>query len=156
MASDSVKVLVEDGADLARGINGSDAFGDEVKAAAILRQGQSPSIASAAVGIGLWNVLKPRANRDLPKVFVLALTDSEALAFDARGVTIDETDYYVTVKAGPLARWPRSTLSVERTKKGVNANVALHVGGETILCSSMAEETLDALEAELATRAAAS
>jgi hypothetical protein len=149
MASDSVKVLVDSGADLARGMNESGKFSGQIEAAAILRQGQSPSMASAAIGIGLWNVLKPRAKRDLPRLFVLALVGSEAVAFKARSMTVNDEDYYVTVWNDALETWPRSVVKIERTKKGIDTNLAIHVGGETILCSSQADETLDALEAAL-------
>jgi hypothetical protein len=149
MAGVSIMITVEAGGDIARGMSESVSFPDEIKAAALLRQGSAPSVASAAVGFGLWKMLRPRTKRDLPRVFVLAVTESEALAFKARGVGNDEGDYFVTVWAEPLGSWPRSEVSLQAGPKGLNRNVVVELAGERVPCSAQADETLEALETEL-------
>jgi hypothetical protein len=149
MADVSIMIRVDSGGDIARGMSESGSFPDDIKAAAILRQGSAPSMASAAVGFGLWKMLKPRTKRDLPRVFVLAVTESEALAFKARGVGNDDSDYFVTVWAEPLGSWPRSEVTLHAGPKGLNRNVVVELAGERVPCSAQADETLEPLEAEL-------
>jgi hypothetical protein len=152
MADESIMVGIEAGDSLATEMNQSASFPSGIEAAALFRQGRAPSIAGAAVGYGLWNLLKPREKRDLPRTFVLAITESEAIAFRGRGVgSEDSGDYWVTVWSEPLGTWPRSGITIERGPKGMSTNVLIDLGGERITCASQADELLEDLGAKLGT-----
>ena len=110
MAGDSIKPLVRSGEDLATALNAAGWLSDEVKAAAILRQGHSPSMLATISGVGLLGMLRGRSDQELPRTFVLAVTGSDACVFRARGVTVDETDYYVTIWSDRIASWPRQSV----------------------------------------------
>jgi hypothetical protein len=151
--ADSIRPLVKSGDDIARALNEAGWLPGVVKGATILRQGHSPSYLAATLSFGLM-VLKPRASKTLPRTFVLAVTDNEARAFKARGVTIDDTDYYVTIWPEAAASWPRDQVRVEPAKAGITENVDIRIEGtgETIPCASQADETLEAVLAELGPR----
>jgi hypothetical protein len=148
--ADSVKTQVIGGGDIARVMNEAGWHDGQVRAAAILRQGESPSMTSAVVGVGLFKLFKGRAAKDLPRTFVLAITPDSAFVHKARGVSHDDSDeYLVTVWPDVLRTWPRDGLTIERGEKGINTNAILRAGGEEIPCSAQAEEPFKALEAEL-------
>jgi hypothetical protein len=148
--ADSIKPLVKSGDDLARALNDAGWLPGAVKGATILRQGHSPSYLAATLSFGLM-MLKPRTSKALPRTFVLAVTDTEARAFKARSVTVDDTDYYVTIWPDAVASWPREQVTVEPAKAGITANVDIRIEGtgETIPCASQADETLEDVFAEL-------
>lgn len=107
--------------------------GDEVLAASIVRQGESPSMMGVATGLGLLKLLKRKGAKELPRVFVLAATADRLIAFDARGVGEDDHDtYHVTIKPGEIASWQRSEASVRDSKDGITANAVLLVNGAEV------------------------
>ena len=105
----------------------------EVLAAAIVRQGESPSIAGVATGLGLLKLLKRKGAKELPRVFVLAATADQVHAFDASGIGTDDHDtYHVTIKPGGLASWSRAEVTMRDTKDGMTPNAVLLVNGREI------------------------
>jgi hypothetical protein len=154
MAADSIKPLVRSGDALTRALNEAGWLPSEVKGATILRQGHAPSFLATTLSFGLA-VLKPRASKALPRTFVLAVTESQVSALKARGVTVDETDYYVTIWRDEVQSWPRAQVAMEPAKGGIEDNVTIRIEGipEAIPCAVQAKETLGAVIAELGTRA---
>jgi hypothetical protein len=105
----------------------------EVLAAAIVRQGESPSIAGVATGLGLLKLLKRKGAKDLPRVFVLAATADQVHAFDASGIGSDDHDtYHVTIRPGEIASWPRSGVAMRDSKDGITANAVLLLNGSEV------------------------
>src|SRR5215204_3197968 len=157
MASETIRPLVREGDDLARAIEEAGWLPGEVKAAAIFRQGHSPSMLASVVGIGLIAMLRKPAG-DLPRTFVLAATAGRVSGFRARGVSHGEgsdADYYVTIWPDEVAGWARELVHLERAKKGIQVNATILVEGESgaraIPVTSQADETVEALLAELQT-----
>jgi hypothetical protein len=148
-----IKPLVNRPGDLIRALEDAGWMSEEVRAAALLRQGHSPSMASAMMGHGLVSLLKPRAARELPRTFVLALTAREVVAFKARGVTHGEgsdEEYYVTIWSEPVARWSADEVGIEPAKKGIDVNAIVRLRGtREIPVSEQIDGTLGGLVAGL-------
>ena len=150
MAVDSIMAQVIKGDELANAMNRAGWHDGQVRAAAILRQGESPSMASAMIGHGLLKLLKGKGAKDLPRVFVLGVTSDTAVVHKARGTgSEDSSDYFVTIWPEQLKSWPRDQVSIELTKKGMNLNCVIHAAGEDIPCGAQADETLQALGEEM-------
>lgn len=131
-------------------------LGAPVRAAAVVRQGHSPSLVATAIGYGLISLLKPRPRRDLPRTLVLAATAERVVAYRARCVTHDEDDLYVTIWPDELASWPRGSVTVETAKQGMNENATLRIAGQAAIpVGESAEGTLAALSGELGSSPAA-
>jgi hypothetical protein len=130
-------------------------LGGPVEAACMVRQGHSPSMAMAFLGVGLLKLLKPRAAKDLPRTFVLAVAADQVVAFDAgahsRGEAARAT-YHVRVDSDKLASWPRDQVTMAAAKKGITSNAILHLPGaavEVTVPNGRAEEAFAALVAAL-------
>ena len=86
--------------------------GEDVIAAGQLRQGRKPSMAAMMTGTALFDVLRPRRSKSVPKGFVLALTPNRALAFACTGVADDEDgENYRVVVRKQHGSWPRESVS---------------------------------------------
>jgi hypothetical protein len=156
MAVDSIMVQVVKGDELAQAMNQAGWHGGEARAAALLRQGESPSMASAMIGHGLLKLFKGRAAKDLPRTFVLAVTADTVYVHKGRGSgSEDSSDYFVTMWPEELKSWPRDQVSIEMTEKGMNLNCVIHAAGEDIPCGAQADETLEDLVAEMSGQAPA-
>jgi len=151
--AERIKPLIDRPDDLIRALDDAGWLSEQVTAAAVLRQGHSPSMASAMMGHGLVSLLKPRAAKELPRTFVLAVTPGVVAAFKARGVTHGEgsdEEYYVTVWPEPVAKWSPDTVRIEPAKKGIDANATLRLEGtREIPVSEQVDGSLDRLAAEL-------
>jgi hypothetical protein len=119
----------------------------DVEAASIVRQGHSPSMAAAMVGVGVLKLLVPRPAKDLPRKFVLAVTPSRVIAFDAsshgRGRDDSTDTFHVTVHPGEIGSWSRSDVSMRADDGGMTQNATLTLSGKEIPCAvpaSHAEE----------------
>ena len=130
-------------------------LGGPVEAACTVRQGQSPSIASAMVGVGVLKLFKSKGAKELPRTFVLAVTADRVVALDAgghsRGEGASET-YHVKVDSDEKGSWPRDQVRMTFAKKGMNSNAILHLPGsdvEVTVPDGDAEEAFDALVATL-------
>lgn len=150
MSETTVKPLVETPAALVGALNEAGWLSEEVRAAAVLRQGHAPSLLAAAIGHGLVSVLRPRRYKALPRTFVLGATANQLVGFRARCITHDEDEFYVTIWSEPEAAWPRDLVAVEQAKKGISANATIRVQGQgEIPVTESAEGHLEALIAEL-------
>ena len=87
--------------------------GEEVLAAGQLRQGHKPSMTAMMTGTALFEVLRPRRSKALPRGFVLALTPTRAVAYACIGVSDDEdgTNFHVVVRGKERGSWPRDAVS---------------------------------------------
>jgi hypothetical protein len=148
-----VDVLSEDA--FRRALSESGWLGGEVEAACMLRQGESPSMTSAMIGIGLVKLLKRKGITDLPRTFVLAVAADRVVAFDAGAYKEGEDSsavYKVSIKPGPVGSWPRDQVSMIPSKDGITSNAVLHLDGTEMPCAvpdSDAEGAFSELEAAL-------
>ena len=127
---------------------------EEVLAASIMRQGESPSIVGVATGLGLLKLLKRKGMKELPRTFVLAATASRVAAFDAAGTGSDEErTYTVTISPGTLASWAREGVSMRPAKDGMTSNAVLVIEGReapVAVPNGLAEDAFAELESLLA------
>lgn len=61
--------------------------GEEVIAAGQLKQGRTPSMAAMVTGAALFEVLRPRRSKSLPKGFALAVTANRGPNMDGEPET---------------------------------------------------------------------
>lgn len=88
--------------------------GEEVIAAGQLKQGRTPSMAAMVTGAALFEVLRPRRSKSLPKGFALAVTANRVVAFSCLGVgEEDGENYHVVVRGSERGSWPREGVSFE-------------------------------------------
>jgi hypothetical protein len=128
--------------------------GGPVEAASMVRQGHSPSMASAAIGIGLFKLLSRKGAKDLPRTFVLAVAGDRVVAWDAAGKgEKDSNRYTLTIKPGEIGSWPRDQVSMAPAKKGITSNATCSLAANEIELSvpdGKAEPAFDKLVAALA------
>jgi hypothetical protein len=128
-----IRIASETDGSLKLALNDKRLLDEPVLVAGQLRQGKAPSMAAMIVGWALIEVLRPRRYKPLPRHFVLALTESEAVFFKASGGS-GESDrtYVVNIHEKVAARYPRSAVSIadipegERSKGGI-----MSVNGDT-------------------------
>ena len=153
MAGDKIKLVVYDADSIRAAMNDAGWLGGDVQAAGILRQGHSPSMLSTAIGIGALKLLKPRAEKDLPRKFILAVTSDRVVAYDAnshgRGEGSDET-LHVTINPGEVGSWGRSQITMRSADKGITANGMLVIDGREIECAAPDGQADDAFAALIA------
>jgi hypothetical protein len=142
MAGDKLKVVVDRGSSadsFYAAMNEAGWLGGGVEAAALLRQGHSPSMLGAATGVGVLKLLKPRAAKELPRKFVLAVTGDRVVAYDAdshgRGEKSD-SELHVTINPDEVGSWERSQVSMRTAEKGITANGDLVIDGREIPCAA--------------------
>jgi hypothetical protein len=127
--------------------------GAPVEAASMVRQGHSPSIASAAIGVGLFKLFGSKGAKELPRTFVLAVAGDRVVAFDAGGVSEEDSNRYtLTIKPGELGAWPREQVAMAPAKKGMTANADCVLGDKEVRLSvpdSTAEPAFEKLVATL-------
>jgi hypothetical protein len=104
--------------------------GEEVLAAGQLRQGRKPSMTAMMTGTALFEVMRPRRSKAVPRHFVLALTPTRAVAFPCIGVSDDEdgTNFHVVVRGKERGSWPREAVSFS----GEPLDGTLHLAGERV------------------------
>jgi hypothetical protein len=110
----------------------------DVDAACLVRQGHSPSMATAMLGVGVLKLLTPKKAKDLPRKFVLAATPDRVLAFDADSHSRGESPHsvmHVTIKPGEIASWPRADVTMRADEGGMNQNATLVLQGNEVPCS---------------------
>ena len=91
-------------------------------AAGQLRQGKAPSMAAMILGYGLIELARPKRSKLLPRHFVLAVTASEVIAFKATGGSGEgDTTYYLNIKEGIEARFPRDAVSIADIPEGAKS-----------------------------------
>lgn len=108
-------------------------LGEEVLAAGELRQGKAPSMASMMSGAALFELLRPRRSKVLPRRFALAVTADRVVAIKALGVSSDEGDSYrVFLRGGECGSWPRSEVWLEAPEGVAGKGGTLHLGSERV------------------------
>ena len=88
----------------------------ELVAVGQLRQGKAPTTTGMVVGTAVFEVLRPRRSKLLPRHFVLAVTTDRVVAFKAAGG--GEDDYVVRILSGEQASFPRSSVSLSDLTEG--------------------------------------
>jgi hypothetical protein len=130
-------------------------LGAEVLAAGRLRQGRRPSMAAMVTGTALFEVLRPRRSKTVPRSFVLALTKTRVVAFGFVGVSDDDdgTNYRAVLREGERGSWPREAVSMSTPSGHGGLDRTLRIAGEEILVtrpSNVDDPETDAFEALLA------
>ena len=153
--SDKLKINVGAADSFRSALSAAGWMGDEVEAACIVRQGESPSVASAAIGFGLFKLFKPKGAKELPRKFVLAVAGDRVVAFGAGSHSEGEGTsaiFKVSIKPGGIGSWPRDQVSIRPTKDGMTSNAVITLGGTEMPCAvpdSDAEAAFAELEAAL-------
>ena len=85
----------------------------ELAAVGQLRQGKPPTALGMALGYAVWEVVRPRRSKLLPRHFVLAVTAERVIAWKATGSSPeDSSDYVLKILSGEQASFPRSSVTV--------------------------------------------
>lgn len=129
-------------------------LGEKVLAAGRFRQGKRPSMAAMVTGTALFEVLRPRRSKTVPRSFVLALTPSRVVAFAFVGVSDDDdgTNYHAVLRQGERGSWPRESVGLSQGSGHDGLERKLTIGGEEILISrpsNVDDPQTDAFEAAL-------
>jgi hypothetical protein len=105
-----------------------------VLAAGQLRQGRLPSKAAMLSGAALLEIWRPRRSKALPRHFVLAVTDTEVVAFKAAGGSNEGNGPYVLrIDDKQQGAWPRSEVRMTELPEGPEGGGGvLRVGAEDI------------------------
>jgi hypothetical protein len=123
---------------LKQALNATGWLADEVVAAGLFRQGKKQSTAAMVTGTALFEMLRPRRSKLLPRQFVLAATDDRVVAFKTLGVGTGETtdlnyQYDVYIKPGEQASFPRDAVRLTDLADGVRSEHGiLVIGAERI------------------------
>jgi len=118
-------------------LNSEGPLEEEVSAAGHLRQGKAQPLIALILGYGLWEILRPKRSKLLPRHFVLALTESELVAFKATaggGGAEGSGPYEVRMGDDAAARYPRESVSLSQLdpeKQERSQGFLLTIGGET-------------------------
>jgi hypothetical protein len=84
------------------------------------------------VGWGLWELMRPKRSKLLPRQFVLAVTPNQVFAF--RSVTSgseDRSDTFVKIDPDIHASWPRESVSLAVTDGPKSKGGTLTIEGES-------------------------
>jgi hypothetical protein len=116
-------------------LNSEGPLEEEVIAAGHLRQGKAQKMIALILGYGLWEILRPRRSKLLPRHFVLALTPSEVVAFKASaggGGAESSTEYTVNMDEDVYARYPRESVTLTDLPEGEKSQGGtLTINGES-------------------------
>ena len=116
-------------------LNSEGPLEEEVIAAGHLRQGKAQKMIALILGYGLWEILRPRRSKLLPRHFVLALTPSEVVAFKASaggGGAESSTEYTVSMDEDVYARYPRESVTLTDLPEGEKSQGGtLTINGES-------------------------
>ncbi|HSK48881.1 MAG TPA: hypothetical protein VK889_00140 [Solirubrobacterales bacterium] len=108
-------------------------LGTDVLAAGELRQGKAPAADAVASFGTLFEVLRPRRSKALPKRFTLAVTEDRVAAIKSNSIgSMENGDYRVFLRGGEQGSWPRSEVFIEAANGGDSIGGILHVGGEAV------------------------
>jgi hypothetical protein len=107
-------------------------LGEEVVAAAALSQGKPPSMLSMVTGAALIGLVRPRASKELPKRFILAVTADRVIALRGTPISDEEGRDTGVALRGEIASWPRSEVSAlpTSTEKGSKGGTLRIPGAE--------------------------
>jgi hypothetical protein len=94
----------------------------ELVAVGQLRQGKAPTTAGMVLGTAVFEVLRPRRSKLLPRHFVLAVTTDRVVAFKA--LAGGEDEYVLRILSGEQAGFPRASVSVSGLTEGAKSKGA--------------------------------
>ncbi|HEX6115654.1 MAG TPA: hypothetical protein VFY99_01050 [Solirubrobacterales bacterium] len=105
----------------------------EIVAVGHLRQGKAPTAVGMATGFAVWEVLRPRRSKLLPRHFVLAVTPDRVVAFKAAGGSGEDSSHYeLKVLSGEQASFPRASVAVSGLTEGPRSKGAtLKIDGQS-------------------------
>lgn len=93
-------------------------LGEEVVAAAALSQGTPPSMLSMMTGAALVKLVSPRASKELPKRFILAVTPNRVVAIKGTPISDEDGNDTGAHYRGEIASWPRGEVSASPSPDG--------------------------------------
>lgn len=105
-------------------------LGEEVVAAAALSQGKPPSMLAMMTGAALIKLVSPRASKELPKRFILAVTADRAVAIQGTPISDEDGNDTGVHYRGEITSWPRSEVSAIASPDGKGGT--LQIPGATI------------------------
>lgn len=130
----TIKVKPSGEAAIKRALDESGALdGENVIAAGHLRQGKPPSMAALFTGTAVTELVRPRRTKQLPRQFVLAVTDNRVIAFKASGGSGEHGPYQLRIGPTVKGSWPRDGIRISGLEEGAQSRGGnLHLGSETI------------------------
>jgi hypothetical protein len=93
-------------------------LGEEVVAVAALSQGTPPSMLSMVTGAALIKLISPRASKQLPKRFILAVTPDRVVALKGTPISDDSGNDTGAHLRGEIASWERGEVKATRSADG--------------------------------------
>jgi hypothetical protein len=111
-----LRVPLAERGSIARRLNQSGWFDEEVVAGGLLTQGKAQSLLSMATGWALIELARARRCKSLPREFLIAVTPSRAVALGmspwSEGGETD-TDVVIKVKREEIGSWSRGSLRID-------------------------------------------
>ncbi|HEU5106757.1 MAG TPA: hypothetical protein VFU11_13080 [Solirubrobacterales bacterium] len=86
-------------------------LGEEVVACAALSQGTPPSMLSLVTGAALIKLVSPRASKELPKRFILAVTVDKVVALKGTPISDEDGNDNGAHIRGVIATWDRGEVT---------------------------------------------
>lgn len=93
-------------------------IGEEVVVVAALSQGTPPSMLSMVTGVALIKLISPRASKQLPKRFILAVTPDRVVALKGTPITDQSGDDIGAHIRGEIASWERGEVTATASPDG--------------------------------------
>lgn len=106
-------------------------LGEEVVACAALSQGTPPSMLSLVTGAALVKLVSPRASKELPKRFILAVTSDKVVALKGTPISDEDGDDIGAHIRGVIATWDRGEVSAAVSPEGKGGGT-LQIPGASI------------------------
>jgi hypothetical protein len=93
-------------------------IGEEVVACAALSQGSPPSVLSMVTGAALIKLVSPRASKQLPKRFILAVTPDRVVALKGTPISDEDGNDTGAHIHAEIASWSRDEVTATRSSEG--------------------------------------
>jgi hypothetical protein len=93
-------------------------LGEEVVACAALSQGTPPSMLSLVTGAALIKLISPRASKELPKRFILAVTTDKVVALKGTPISDEDGNDTGAHIRGVIATWNRGEVTATVSPDG--------------------------------------
>jgi hypothetical protein len=93
-------------------------LGEEVVAVAALSQGTPPSALSMVTGAALVKLFSPRASKQLPKRFILAVTTDRVVALKGTPISDEDGNDTGAHIRGEIASWSRGEVTATAAPDG--------------------------------------
>jgi hypothetical protein len=113
-------------------INAMGWLDEPIIAAGQLRQGKAPSIVGMVTGQALFEIVRPRRSKLLPRHFILAVTETRIVAFRAWGGREGDA-YAIGIRPGVYASFARDEVELADLPNGSESKGAtMRVRGERL------------------------